>query len=105
MRIYEVGPRDGLQNESQPIATDAKLAYIGLLAAAGLREIEATSFVSPNAIPQLADADELMRALSSAKHAEVRYPVLVPNMRGHGSCGGSGSNRSCRFHRGERRVH
>ena len=60
VRIYEVGPRDGLQNESAPIATDAKLRFIELLADAGLREIEATSFVSPQAIPQLADADELM---------------------------------------------
>lgn len=82
VRIYEVGPRDGLQNESKPISTDAKLAYIAMLAAAGLREIETTSFVSPRAIPQLADADELMPALNAIKPAGVRYPVLVPNMRG-----------------------
>ena len=82
VRIYEVGPRDGLQNESKPISTDAKLAYIAMLAEAGLREIEATSFVSPRAIPQLADADDLMGALNAIKHADVRYPVLVPNMRG-----------------------
>src|SRR5688500_7117413 len=82
VRTYAVGPRDGLQNESKPISTDAKLAYITMLAACGLREIETTSFVSPRAIPQLSDADELMRALTSVKHSEVRYPVLVPNMRG-----------------------
>jgi isopropylmalate/homocitrate/citramalate synthase len=82
VRIYEVGPRDGLQNESKPISTDAKLAYITMLAEAGLREIEATSFVSVRAIPQLGDAEELMGALSAVKHADVRYPVLVPNMRG-----------------------
>jgi hydroxymethylglutaryl-CoA lyase len=80
VRIYEVGPRDGLQNEAAPIDTQAKLRYIELLAAAGLREIEATSFVSPRAIPQLADADELLRALP--KQQGLRYPVLVPNLRG-----------------------
>ncbi len=63
VRVYEVGPRDGLQNESEPIPTDAKLRFIELLADAGLREIEATSFVSPRAIPQLADADGLMARL------------------------------------------
>jgi len=80
VRIYEVGPRDGLQNEARPVPLEAKLRYIALLAAAGLREIEATSFVSPRAIPQLADADELVSAL--ALDAGVRYPVLVPNLRG-----------------------
>ena len=80
VRIYEVGPRDGLQNESTPISTADKLRYIELLADAGLREIEATSFVSPRAIPQLADADELLAALP--RRAGVRYPVLVPNERG-----------------------
>ena len=91
VRIYEVGPRDGLQNESTPISTDAKWAYISMLAAAGLREIEATSFVSPSAIPQLADADELMRALTSMQPSEARYPVLVPNMRGMDRAEASGA--------------
>jgi isopropylmalate/homocitrate/citramalate synthase len=81
VRIYEVGPRDGLQNEASPIATATKLEYISLLRGAGLAEIEATSFVSPAAIPQLADADEVMKALA-AERGEVRYPVLVPNERG-----------------------
>ena len=80
VRIYEVGPRDGLQNEAAPIPTDAKLRFIDLLADAGLREIEATSFVSPRAVPQLADADELMAGLD--RRPGVRYPVLVPNARG-----------------------
>jgi isopropylmalate/homocitrate/citramalate synthase len=80
VRIYEVGPRDGLQNEAAPIATADKARFIGLLAAAGVREIEATSLVSPRAIPQLADADELLATLE--RRAGVRYPVLVPNMRG-----------------------
>jgi len=80
VRIYEVGPRDGLQNESTPIPTDAKARFIGLLADAGLREIEATSFVSPKAIPQLSDADELLAVFD--RRSGVRYPVLVPNQRG-----------------------
>jgi hydroxymethylglutaryl-CoA lyase len=80
VRIYEVGPRDGLQNEARPIALATKLRYLELLADAGLREIEATSFVAPSAIPQLADADELMASLP--RRARVRYPVLVPNVRG-----------------------
>lgn len=80
VRIYEVGPRDGLQNEKEPISTDAKLRFLSLLADAGLHEIEATSFVSPKAIPQLADADEVMSRLE--RRPGVRYPVLVPNARG-----------------------
>jgi isopropylmalate/homocitrate/citramalate synthase len=80
VRVYEVGPRDGLQNEATPIPTETKRRFIGLLADAGLREIEATSFVKPGAIPQLADADELMATLD--RRPAVRYPVLVPNERG-----------------------
>lgn len=80
VRVYEVGPRDGLQNEAAPIPLGTKLRYLELLADAGLREIEATSFVAPSAIPQLADADELMAALP--RRPGVRYPVLVPNVRG-----------------------
>jgi isopropylmalate/homocitrate/citramalate synthase len=80
VRVYEVGPRDGLQNEARPIATVDKRRYIDLLAAAGLREIETTSFVDPRAIPQLADADELMASIDRVPG--VRYPVLVPNRRG-----------------------
>jgi isopropylmalate/homocitrate/citramalate synthase len=80
VRIYEVGPRDGLQNEPSAIPLETKLRFIDLLASAGLREIEATSFVSPAAIPQLADADALMARLVRAPG--VRYPALVPNQRG-----------------------
>jgi hydroxymethylglutaryl-CoA lyase len=80
VRIYEVGPRDGLQNEASPVPLATKLRYLELLADAGLREIEATSFVAPTAIPQLADADELMATLP--RRPGVRYPVLVPNLRG-----------------------
>lgn len=80
VRVYEVGPRDGLQNEAAPIPTEAKLRYIELLVAAGLREIEVTSFVSPRAIPQLADAEAVFAGLRS--QPGVRYVALVPNLRG-----------------------
>jgi hydroxymethylglutaryl-CoA lyase len=95
VRISEVGPRDGLQNEAAPIPTDAKLRFIGLLADAGLREIEATSFVSPKAIPQLADADALMAALE--RLPGVRYPVLVPNERGLERAEAAGADAVCVF--------
>jgi isopropylmalate/homocitrate/citramalate synthase len=80
VRIYEVGPRDGLQNEAAIVPLETKLQFLALLAAAGLREIESTSFVSPAAIPQLADADALMARLDRVPG--VRYPALVPNQRG-----------------------
>ncbi len=95
VRVYEVGPRDGLQNEALPIPTDAKLRFIDLLADAGLREIEATSFVSPAAVPQLADADELMSRLE--RRAGVRYPVLVPNERGLARAESAAADAVCVF--------
>jgi isopropylmalate/homocitrate/citramalate synthase len=95
VRIYEVGPRDGLQNEAQPIPTDTKLGFIELLAAAGLREIEATSFVAPGAIPQLADADDLLPRLE--RRPGVRYPVLVPNARGLERAIAAGADAVCVF--------
>ena len=78
--IYEVGPRDGLQNEKHIVPAAAKVHYIDLLTASGLPAIEATSFVSPRAIPQLADAPEVMAGISPGPN--TRYPVLVPNERG-----------------------
>jgi hydroxymethylglutaryl-CoA lyase len=78
--VYEVGPRDGLQNEAARVATADKLALVRALAAAGLRRIEATSFVSPRWIPQLADAAELTSALP--RLPGVSYVVLVPNAKG-----------------------
>ncbi len=95
VRVYEVGPRDGLQNEATPIPTVAKLRFIELLADAGLREIEATSFVSPKAISQLADADALMAGLD--RRPGVRYPVLVPNARGLERAEASGVDAVCVF--------
>ena len=79
--LFEMGPRDGLQNESAIIATEDKVRYIDLLSQTGLRWIEATSFVSPKAIPQLADAADLFARIRRAPG--VRYPVLVPNLRGY----------------------
>ncbi|MBV9056341.1 MAG: hydroxymethylglutaryl-CoA lyase [Candidatus Eremiobacteraeota bacterium] len=79
--IFEMGARDGLQNEKALIATDDKVRYIDLLSESGLQWIEATSFVSPKAIPQLADAAEVFARIRKAPG--VRYPVLVPNLRGY----------------------
>lgn len=78
--IYEVGPRDGLQNVPQHVPTDAKIAFVDALSDAGLPAIEAASFVSPRAVPQLADGAAVMAAIR--RRAGVRYPVLVPNERG-----------------------
>jgi hydroxymethylglutaryl-CoA lyase len=79
--IFEMGARDGLQNEHALISTDDKVRYIDLLSGTGLRWIEATSFVSPKAIPQLADAGEVFARIRKAPG--VRYPVLVPNLKGY----------------------
>ncbi|MDA5192575.1 hydroxymethylglutaryl-CoA lyase [Govanella unica] len=78
--LYEVGPRDGLQNEAQVVPTDIKIALINRLAAAGLREIEATSFVSPKWVPQMADNAAVMAGITRA--LGVVYPVLTPNLMG-----------------------
>ncbi len=81
VRITEVGPRDGLQNESAVIPTQVKLDFITKLVEAGATMIEVTSFVNPRWIPALADAFELARALP--RHEGVRYAALVPNMKGY----------------------
>ena len=78
--IWEVGPRDGLQNEKTVVGLDTKLEFLGRLADAGLRVIEATSFVHPKWVPQLADAEDLLARLD--RRPGVAYPVLVPNERG-----------------------
>ena len=80
VKICEVGPRDGLQNESAPVSARDKIRYIDLLSRTGERLIETTSFVSPKAIPQMADAAEVMAGIERA--AGVTYLVLVPNLRG-----------------------
>ena len=78
--VYEVGPRDGLQNESTTLDVGVKAEFIERLADAGHQVIEATSFVHPNWVPQLADAAELLERIP--RRDGVRYPVLVPNARG-----------------------
>ena len=80
VKICEMGPRDGLQNEKAQIATADKIAYIDMLSQTGLPVIEATSFVSPKAIPRLADAGEVFAGIT--KTPGVRYVVLTPNVRG-----------------------
>ena len=78
--IWEVGARDGLQNESTVVPVAVKAEFLDRLAATGLSVLEATSFVSPRWVPQLADAAELLELL--VRRDGVRYPVLVPNERG-----------------------
>ncbi len=80
VRLVEVGPRDGLQNEQQPVPTATKIALIERLAGCGLTAIEATAFVSPKWVPQMADAAAVMAGIR--RHAGVAYPVLVPNEKG-----------------------
>jgi len=87
--IVEVGPRDGLQNEAAAVPTDVKVAFVDALSSAGLPVIEATAFVSPKAIPQLADGEDVYRRI--AKHPGVRYPVLVPNEKGFDRAEASGA--------------
>ena len=80
MRVVEVGPRDGLQNEKAIVPTAQKIQFIRMLAEAGLPVVEATSFVSPRAIPQLSDASAVMAGLT--RLPTHPYPVLVPNLKG-----------------------
>ncbi len=81
VRVVEVGPRDGLQNEPVQIATADKVAYVDLLSEAGFAAIEATSFVSPRAVPQLADAAEVLAGIR--QRPGTQYIVLTPNLKGY----------------------
>jgi len=80
VQLIDVGPRDGLQNEKQPVPAAVKIELVQRLQAAGLTEIEVTSFVSPKWVPQMADAAEVMAGIE--RRSSVKYSVLVPNMRG-----------------------
>src|SRR5258708_37674211 len=80
VRVVEVGPRDGLQHEKVIVPTGQKIQFIQMLADAGLPVVEATSFVSPRAIPQLSDASEVMAGLT--RLSSTSYPVLVPDLKG-----------------------
>jgi hydroxymethylglutaryl-CoA lyase len=86
--IYEVGPRDGLQNETRPVPTADKIAMINALSRSGLRHIEITSFVNPKWIPQLADASDVARGIE--RLPGVEYSCLVPNRKGLESALGAG---------------
>ena len=95
VRIYEVGPRDVLQTVAVAISLEYKVSFVEQLAMAGLAEIEATSFVSPKTIPQLADADALLPRILGGDLPDVgrvRYPVLVPNERGLARAEAAGAN-------------
>lgn len=84
VKIVEVGPRDGLQNEKEVLSTEVKINYIKLLRDSGLKSIEATSFVSPKAIPQMSDSLELFEKLKAALDINaIEYPCLVPNIKGY----------------------
>lgn len=82
VRIVEVGPRDGLQNEKQLVPADIKVELIGRLADAGLKTVEATAFVSPKWVPQMADNAEVLTRVQAARRPGVAYPVLTPNLKG-----------------------
>lgn len=89
VRIVEVGPRDGLQNEKQSVPTATKIEFIRRLAETGLKTIEATAFVSPKWVPQMADHAKVLRALPQGE--DITYPVLVPNMRGFEAAAAAGA--------------
>ena len=80
VKLVDVGPRDGLQNEKQPVPASVKVELVHRLQAAGLKNIEVTSFVSPKWVPQMADNAEVMAGIS--RHGDVCYSVLTPNMQG-----------------------
>jgi len=83
VEVFEVGPRDGLQNEARPIPAARKIALVDLLSQAGFRRIEVASFVSPKWVPQMADGAEVLAGIARADG--VRYAALTPNMRGYGA--------------------
>jgi hydroxymethylglutaryl-CoA lyase len=95
VRIVEVGPRDGLQNEAESVPTEIKLELIRRLAAAGLRHIEVTAFVSPRRIPQMADHEAVMRGV--ARQAGVVYSALTPNLRGFEAAVAAGADQVAVF--------
>ena len=80
VKIVEVGPRDGLQNETQILSIEQRIKFIQSLASSGLRHIEAGSFISPKWVPQMANTAGVLSGLEL--DADIHYPVLVPNLRG-----------------------
>ncbi|MBS0325295.1 MAG: hydroxymethylglutaryl-CoA lyase [Proteobacteria bacterium] len=90
VRLVEVGPRDGLQNEAAMVPTDVKVTLIESLAEAGFPAVEATSFVSPKWVPQMADATEVLTRIR--RKPGVRYPVLTPNLKGFEAARAAGAD-------------
>lgn len=90
VRIVEVGPRDGLQNEKSAVSVETKVAFINMLTDAGLKTVEAGAFVSPKWVPQMADTDKVFATIN--KKSGVSYPVLVPNVKGMESAVAAGVN-------------
>jgi|SRR5688572_22815151 len=90
VRIVEVGPRDGLQNEPREVPTEVKVELIERLAEAGLRAVEATAFVSPKWVPQMADHTEVLERIR--RRPGVSYPVLTPNLKGFEAARAAGAN-------------
>lgn len=95
VEIVEAGPRDGLQNEPRPIPTADKIALIDLLSACGFRRIEAASFVSPKAVPQMADGAAVLAGIRRAPG--VRYAALTPNLRGYETARAAGADEGAIF--------
>jgi hydroxymethylglutaryl-CoA lyase len=89
VRIVEVGPRDGLQNEKTPVSVDARVAFIEALVGAGLHTVEVGAFVSPKAIPQMTGSDEVLRRVSH--HPDGEFHVLVPNEKGYEAARAAGA--------------
>jgi len=85
VRIVEVGPRDGPQNEKTPVGVADRIAFIEALVSAGLHTVEVGAFVSPKAIPQMVNSDSVLRAVNH--HPDSEFHVLVPNQKGYGAAG------------------
>jgi hydroxymethylglutaryl-CoA lyase len=89
VRIVEVGPRDGLQNEKTPVGVEDRIAFIEALIGAGLRTVEVGAFVSPKAIPQMVNSDAVLRGVNH--HADAEFHVLVPNEKGYEAARAAGA--------------
>src|SRR5450755_4584268 len=89
VRIVEVGPRDGLQNEKTPVSVADRIAFIGALVGAGLHTVEVGAFVSPKAIPQMVNSDQVLQGVSHHKDSE--FHVLVPNVKGYEAARAAGA--------------
>ena len=89
VRIVEVGPRDGLQNEKTPVSVEARIAFIEALVGAGLHTVEVGAFVSPKAIPQMVNSDSVLRGVDH--HPDMEFHVLVPNERGYEAARAAGA--------------